>query len=84
MQLKSTASGRSTLTSNQGWWLGGAMDDRGGPDRKPNIRHDDAMILQSTFPFDTDLTGEGLDDSVHPRRGQQAADPQVADEPAAG
>lgn len=45
---------------NQGWWLAGALDDRGGPDRKANIRHDDAMILQSTFPFDTDLTGEGL------------------------
>jgi hypothetical protein len=45
---------------NQGWWLVGAMDERGGPDRKPNIRHDDAMILQSTFPFDTDLTAEGL------------------------
>jgi hypothetical protein len=45
---------------NEGWYLVGALDEKGGPDRKPNIKHDDAMVLQSTFPFDTDLIGEGL------------------------
>lgn len=47
-------------TTNDGWWLLGAQDERGGPERKPAIKHDDAMILQSNFPFDTDLTGEGI------------------------
>jgi len=46
--------------TNEGWWLLGAIEERGGPDRKANIRHDDAMILQSNFPFDTDLTQEGI------------------------
>lgn len=45
---------------NQGFWLIGALDEKGGPDRKPSIKHDDAMILQSNFPFDTDITGEGI------------------------
>lgn len=47
-------------TANEGWWLIGALDDKGGPERKGAIKHDDAMILQSNWPFDTDLTGEGL------------------------
>lgn len=47
-------------TANEGWWLVGAVEERGGPDRKANIRHDDAMILQSNFPFDTDITQEGI------------------------
>jgi hypothetical protein len=51
---------------NEGWWLAGALDERGGPDRKANVRHDDAMILQSLFPFDTDLTGRGLTIQFNP------------------
>jgi hypothetical protein len=44
---------------NQGFWRIGAIDEKGGIDRKGAIKHDDEMILQSNFPFDTDLTGEG-------------------------
>lgn len=46
--------------NNQGFWLIGAFDDRGGPERRPNVRHDDAMVLQSIFPFDSDLTQKGM------------------------
>jgi hypothetical protein len=46
--------------TNEGFYLIGALAETGGPDRKPAIKHDDAMILQSNFPFDTDLTGEGI------------------------
>lgn len=45
---------------NEGWWRIGAFDERNGPDRKGSIKHDDQMVLQSNFPFDTDLTGEGI------------------------
>lgn len=45
---------------NQGFWLIGAFDDKGGPERKPNVKHDDAMVLQSIFPFDSDLTQVGM------------------------
>jgi hypothetical protein len=47
-------------TPNEGWFLIGAIDEKGGADRKASVKHDDAMILQSNFPFDTDITGEGL------------------------
>jgi hypothetical protein len=46
--------------ANEGWWLIGAVEERQGPDRKANIRHDDAMILQSNFPFDSDIIQEGI------------------------
>jgi hypothetical protein len=45
---------------NQGFWLIGAFDDKGGPERRPNVKHDDAMVLQSIFPFDSDLTASGM------------------------
>jgi len=45
---------------NEGFWRIGAFDERNGPERKGAIKHDDQMILQSNFPFDTDLTGEGI------------------------
>lgn len=45
---------------NQGFWLIGAFDDKGGPERRPNVKHDDAMVLQSIFPFDSDLTAVGI------------------------
>lgn len=45
---------------NQGFWLIGAFDDKAGPERRPNVKHDDAMVLQSIFPFDSDLTASGM------------------------
>jgi hypothetical protein len=45
---------------NEGFWLVGALTEDGGPERAPNISEDNQMILQSNFPFDTDLTEEGL------------------------
>lgn len=45
---------------NEGFWLIGALTEDGGPERAPNIKEDNAMILQSNFPFDTDLTEEGI------------------------
>lgn len=47
-------------SANQGFWLVGAFDDKGGPERRPNVKHDDAMILQSIFPYDSDLTQVGM------------------------
>jgi hypothetical protein len=47
-------------TPNMGFFQLGAIDEKAGPDRKASVKHDDAMILQSNFPFDSDLTGEGL------------------------
>jgi hypothetical protein len=45
---------------NEGFWLVGAMTEDGGPERAPNISEDNQMILQSNFPFDSDLTEEGI------------------------
>lgn len=45
---------------NEGFWLVGAMTEDGGPQRAPNVKEDNQMILQSNFPFDTDLTEEGI------------------------
>lgn len=45
---------------NEGFWLIGAMTEDGGPERAPNVKEDNQMILQSNFPFDTDLTEEGI------------------------
>lgn len=45
---------------NEGFWMVGALTEDGGPERAPNINEDNAMILQSNFPFDTDLTEEGI------------------------
>ncbi len=45
---------------NEGFWLIGAVTEDGGPERAPNIKEDNQMILQSNFPFDTDLTEEGI------------------------
>lgn len=46
--------------SNEGFWLIGALTEDGGPERAPNVNEDNQMILQSNFPFDTDLTEEGI------------------------
>jgi hypothetical protein len=45
---------------NEGFWQVGALTEDGGPERAPNINQDNQMILQSNFPFDTDLTEEGI------------------------
>lgn len=45
---------------NEGFWLIGALKEDGGPDRAPTVKEDNQMILQSNFPFDTDLTEEGI------------------------
>lgn len=46
-------------TANEGFHLVGANKDGDGPQAKPNIRKDDFMILQSNWPFDSDVTEEG-------------------------
>lgn len=45
---------------NEGFIVVGAMTEDGGPERAPEINEDNQMILQSNFPFDTDLTEEGI------------------------
>lgn len=45
---------------NEGFWLIGALKEDGGPERAPTIKEDNQMILQSNFPFETDLTEEGI------------------------
>jgi hypothetical protein len=47
-------------SANNGWFLIGAMDEKGGPERKAGLKHDDAMVLQSNFPFDSDIVGESM------------------------
>lgn len=47
-------------TPNLGFFRIGAFGEKVGPDRKGSIKHDDQMILQSNFPFTTDLTAEGI------------------------
>lgn len=44
--------------ANEGWWAVGAMEERGGPQRASDTKDDDAMILQSNWPFDTDLISQ--------------------------
>lgn len=46
-------------TANEGWWLLGAFGEKNGPERRPNTKNDDFMILQSNWPFDSDLVSEG-------------------------
>jgi hypothetical protein len=45
---------------NEGFFLIGATSEDGGPERSPDIKQDNQMILQSNMPFDTDITSEGL------------------------
>lgn len=44
---------------NEGFWFTGANTDDGGPERGAKVEHDDLMVLQSNFPFDSDKTSEG-------------------------
>lgn len=46
-------------TPNEGFHIVGAFKDGDGPASKPSIKNDDFMILQSNFPFDSDVTEEG-------------------------
>lgn len=46
-------------TANEGWWALGAFQEKKGPERRPNTKNDDFLVLQSNWPFDSDLTGEG-------------------------
>lgn len=45
--------------TNEGFHIAGAFKDGDGPTTKPTIKNDDFMILQSNFPFDSDVTEEG-------------------------
>lgn len=45
--------------NTQGFHIAGAFKESDGPSTKPNIREDDFMILQSNFPFDSDIVEEG-------------------------
>ena len=45
--------------TNEGWWNFGAFEEKKGPERRPSSKHDDFMVLQSNWPFDSDLTSEG-------------------------
>jgi hypothetical protein len=52
--------------TNEGWHAVGAFKDGDGPTSKPNIKNDDFMILQSNFPFDSDVIEEGEAFSLTP------------------
>src|SRR3984885_7747202 len=46
-------------SANLGFHIAGAFKDGDGPGTKPNVKNDDFMIIQSNFPFDSDLVEEG-------------------------
>lgn len=46
--------------ANEGFWFVGAVSEDGGVEREPKLSHDDAKILQSNNPFDTDITEDGM------------------------
>jgi len=46
-------------SANLGFHIAGAFKEGDGPGTKPNIKNDDFMIVQSNFPFDSDLVEEG-------------------------
>lgn len=58
--IRSSGEWITNPVSNEGFWLIGAVTEDGGIEREPNISQDNAMILQSNYPFDSDLTEEGL------------------------
>jgi hypothetical protein len=45
---------------NEGFTLVGALTEDGGAERHYDVKNDNQMILQSTQPFDSDLTEENL------------------------
>lgn len=44
--------------NTEGFHIAGAFKEGDGPSTKPNIREDDFMILQSNFPYDSDVVEE--------------------------
>src|SRR5262249_7822422 len=46
-------------SGNEGFWYIGAQTEDGGAERDPNTNSDDLMILQSTFPYDSEVTERG-------------------------
>ena len=44
---------------NEGFWYIGAQTEDGGAERNPNTNSDDLMILQSIYPYDSDITEKG-------------------------
>jgi hypothetical protein len=44
---------------NQGWFFLGAQTENGGAERDPNMKSDDLMILQSNYPFDSEVIQKG-------------------------
>ncbi|WP_264077550.1 hypothetical protein [Mycolicibacterium houstonense] len=49
----------SVATANEGFWYIGAQTEDGGAERNPNTNSDDLKILQSNFPYDSDITEKG-------------------------
>lgn len=47
------------IDENEGFLATGAFKDGDGPTTKPKITNDDFMILQTDFPFDSDLVEQG-------------------------
>lgn len=45
--------------TNDGWFYLGAQTENGGAERDPNMRSDDLMILQSNYPFDSEVIQKG-------------------------
>lgn len=44
---------------NEGFWFIGAQAEDGGAERNPNMRSDDLMVLQSNYPYDSDVIEKG-------------------------
>lgn len=49
----------NTTIPNEGFHIAGAFKEGQGPNSKPTVKNDNFMILQSNFPFDSDLVEEG-------------------------
>ena len=45
----------TNASPNEGWFYIGAQTEKGGAERNPNTKSDDLMILQSPYPFDSDV-----------------------------
>lgn len=45
---------------NEGFILIGANSEDGGPERAPDVKNDNQMVLQSNAPFDSDLIEESM------------------------
>lgn len=46
-------------SANDGWFYLGAQTESGGAERNPNMKSDDLMVLQSNYPFDSDVISKG-------------------------